>query len=79
MVRCVPVEQVRQVQEVMNTDPDKPIDAALDKVLRASGSRLDNYTMPKTREAMREAMREVLRAAWVEGSNAGWKAARGEE
>jgi hypothetical protein len=60
------------------TDTDKPIDEALDKVLRAAGSSLDNYTVPKTREAMREAMRGVMRAAWVEGSNAGWKAARGE-
>jgi hypothetical protein len=67
-----------KVQQAMNTDPDKPIDEALDKVLRAAGSRLDNYTMPKTREAMREAMREVMRAAWVEGSDAGWKAARGK-
>jgi hypothetical protein len=63
----------------MNTDPDKPIDEALDKVLRAAGSTLDNYTVHKTREAMREAMRGVMRAAWVEGSDAGWKAARGEE
>ena len=60
------------------TDTDKPIDAALDKVLRAAGSRLDNYTMPKTREAMREAMRDVMRAAWMEGSDAVWKAARGK-
>lgn len=66
-------------QQAMNTNPDKPIDEALDKVLRAAGSRLDNYTMPKTREAMREAMREVMRAAWAEGSKAGLKVARGEE
>ena len=62
----------------MNKDPDKPIDEALDKVLRAAGSRLDNYTMPKTREAMREAMRDVMRAAWAEGSKAGLKVARGK-
>jgi hypothetical protein len=60
------------------TDADKPIDEALDKVLRAAGSRLDNYMVPETREAMREAMRDVMRAAWIEGCNVGWKTARGD-
>ena len=49
----------------MNTDPDKPIDAALDKVLRAAGSRFDNYTVHKTREAMREAMRDVMPVSYT--------------
>ena len=57
------------------TDTDKLIDEALDKILRAAGSRLDNYMVPETRETMREAIRDVMRAAWVEGSDAGWKAA----
>jgi len=39
---------------------EKQIDEALDSVLRASGSRLDLYTMPKTLQEMRDAMREVL-------------------
>jgi hypothetical protein len=57
------------------SDTDKPIDEALDKILRAAGSRLDNYMVPETREAMRD----VMRAAWIEGCNVGWKTARGEE
>lgn len=48
---------------------EKQIDEALDSVLRASGSRLDLYTMPKTLQEMRDAMREVLTKAYVSGSN----------
>lgn len=36
------------------------IDNHLDAVLRASGSRLSNYSMAKTLDAMREAMREAM-------------------
>ena len=48
---------------------EKQIDEALDSVLRASGSRLDLYTMPKPLQEMRDAMREVLTKAYVRGSN----------
>jgi len=36
--------------------PEQRIDAALDSVLKASGSALRHYTMPKTLADMREAM-----------------------
>lgn len=41
--------------------PEQRIDDALDSVLRASGSALKHYTMPKTLNEMREAMRKVMR------------------
>ena len=40
--------------------PEQRIDAALDSVLKASGSALRHYTMPKTLADMREAMRKVM-------------------
>ena len=36
------------------------IDAALDSVLKASGSALRHYTTPLTLERMREAMRKIM-------------------
>ena len=51
------------------TTPEQRIDAALDSVLKASGSALKNYTMPGTLEKMREAMRKVILAAYIKGSN----------
>jgi hypothetical protein len=45
------------------------IDAALDSVLRASGSALRNYTMPSSLEKMREAMRKVMSDSYIAGSN----------
>jgi len=52
------------------------IDAALDSVLRASGSALRNYTMPATLEKMREAMRKVMSDSYIAGSNDHAKALR---
>ena len=45
------------------------IDAALDSVLKASGSALRHYTMPKSLADMREAMRKVISDAYIKGSN----------
>lgn len=45
------------------------VDAALDSVLKASGSALKHYTYPPTLAAMREAMRQALSAAYIAGSN----------
>lgn len=53
---------------------EERIDANLDAVLRASGSRLSNYTMHSTLTAMRKAMRKVMAEEWVRGTDAGWKA-----
>jgi hypothetical protein len=52
------------------------IDAALDSVLRASGSALKHYTMPATVDAMREAMRKVMSDSYIAGSNDHAKALR---
>jgi hypothetical protein len=53
---------------------EKQIDEALDSVLQASGSRLANYTLPATLEAMRAAMKKALSAAYIEGSNDNYRA-----
>lgn len=44
----------------MKSTPDERIDAALDAVLKASGSALEHYTMPSTLDLMREAIRKVM-------------------
>ena len=49
--------------------PEERIDAALDSVLKASGSALKNYTMQLTLDRMREAMRKVMSDSYVMGSN----------
>ena len=49
--------------------PEQRIDAALDSVLKASGSALRHYTMAKTLTDMREAMRKVMSDAYIKGSN----------
>lgn len=57
--------------------PEQRIDAALDEVLRAAGSALRNYTMPKTLADMRAAMRKTVSDAYIQGSNDCWKALNG--
>ena len=57
--------------------PDQRIDAALDAVLRAAGSALRHYTMPKSLADMRAAMRAALSEAYIQGSNDYWKALKG--
>lgn len=49
------------------------VDAALDAVLKASGSALRHYSMPRTLAAMREAMRKVMSDSYIAGSNAMYK------
>jgi len=49
--------------------PEQRIDAALDSVLKASGSALRHYTMPKTLADMREAMRKVMFDEYIRGLN----------
>jgi hypothetical protein len=48
--------------------PEKRIDANIDAILRASGSGIDYYTMPRTLEAMREAMRKIMSDSYIKGS-----------
>lgn len=54
--------------------PEQRIDAALDSVLKASGSALRHYTMAKTLTDMREAMRKVMSDSYIAGSNANFEA-----
>lgn len=56
--------------------PEERIDAALDSVLRASGSALRNYTTQKTIDEMREAMRKIMSDSYIAGSNDCWNASR---
>ena len=53
---------------------DERIDAALDSVLKASGSALKHYTMAKTLADMREAMRKVMAGSYIKGSNDNFEA-----
>ena len=48
--------------------PNERIDAALDAVLRASGSALKHYTMPSSLEKMRDAMRKIMSDSYIDGS-----------
>ena len=53
----------------MRKKAEHRIDEALDKVLRASGSKLAHYTMPLTLERMRKEMREIMSESYLAGSN----------
>jgi hypothetical protein len=46
------------------------LDELLDQILRASGSRLRNYTMQKHIDDMREAVRQVYKAGWNDAAKA---------
>jgi len=52
-----------------NETPDQRIDAALDSILRASGSSLANYTMQKSLDDMRKAMKKIMSDSYIQGSN----------
>lgn len=58
--------------------PEERIDAALDSVLKASGSALKHYTTPATLNRMREAMRKVMAESYIKGSNDNFRAMSGE-
>lgn len=58
------------------TDAER-VDANLDRILRASGSALSNYTLPKTLTDMRREMGAIMREEFIAGTDLGWKA-RGE-
>ena len=47
---------------------EQRIDAALDSVLKASGSALKYYTLAKTLSDMREAIRKVMSDAYIKGA-----------
>lgn len=49
--------------------PEEKIDAALDSVLRESGSALKHYTTSLALGKMREAMRKIMSESYIAGSN----------
>jgi len=57
--------------------PEQKIDAALDAVLRASGSALKHYTMAGTLEQMRDAMRKIMSDSYIAGAHDNFAAMRG--
>lgn len=59
--------------------PEEKIDAAIDSVLKASGSALKNYTLPKTLADMREAMRKIMADSYIQGSNDNFNAMKGAQ
>lgn len=71
---------MRDKSEKTMTDmtPEQRIDAALDSILRASGSALKHYTLPGKLEAMRKVMRKVMSDSYIKGSNDCHKAMLGE-
>ena len=59
--------------------PEQRIDAALDAVLKASGSALKHYTMPATLNNMRDAMRKIMSDSYISGSNDNFEAMKGNK
>lgn len=55
-----PYLRAEQSPAALTAISDEQIDAHLDAVLRAAGSRLSYYTMPKTLANMRAAMRAAM-------------------
>ena len=49
--------------------PEQRIDANIDALLRASGSGIDYYTMPRTLQAMRDVMRRIMIDSYTAGVN----------
>ena len=49
---------------------EERVDAALDAVLKASGSALKYYSMPSSLAKMRKAMGDIMKAEYIAGSNA---------
>ena len=72
--------QQSEVRQMMIDDEKLAgrIDAALDSVLKASGSALRHHTMAKTLTDMREAMRKVMSDAYIAGSNDRFEAMKKE-
>lgn len=65
-----------QIEREMMT-PEQRIDAALDSVLRASGTSLNHYRTRIQLDDMRKAMRKVMCDSYIAGSNDAWDVMRG--
>ena len=55
---------------------EQRIDANIDALLRASGSGIDYYTMPRTLQAMRDVMRRIMIDSYTAGVNSDDQARR---
>jgi len=67
-----------QIEREMMT-PEQRIDAALDSVLRASGTSLNHYRTRIQLDDMRKAMRNVMSDSYIAGSNDAVRVIRGGE
>lgn len=65
-----------QIEREMMT-PDQRIDAALDSVLRASGTSLNHYRTRIQLDGMRKAIRKVMSDSYIAGSNDAMNVMRG--
>ncbi len=70
---------ILQPQPTEDCTPEQRIDAALESVLRASGTSLRYHTLPKSLAEMREAMRKIISDSYIAGSNDCWKAIEGRK
>lgn len=70
------IVEVKKTNEEKIT-PEQRIDAALDSVLRASGTSLNHYRTRIQLDDMRKAMRKVMFDSYVAGSNDAWDVMRG--
>ena len=58
--------------------PEQRIDAAIDSILKASGSALKHYTMQKSLDDMRKAMKKIMSDSYIAGSNDAYKSFKGK-
>jgi lambda repressor-like predicted transcriptional regulator len=58
--------------------PEAMIDAAIETILKASGSSIRNYSVHKTLADMRDAMRKIMSDSYIKGSNDMAKILRGK-
>jgi len=49
--------------------PQQRVDDALDRILKAAGTALKNYTMQSSIDAMRKEMRQIMVSEYIKGSN----------
>lgn len=73
--------EIRQLKAALEKQQPKTvtaedIDAAIDLILKASGSALKHYTIPKTLELLRTEMLSIMKKSYVDGSNACHRAMR---
>lgn len=61
--------ELAKIDVASSVTPEVRIDMALDSILKASGSALRYYSVPRTLANMREAMRKIMSDSYISGSN----------